>query len=657
MEYDLGTWGKKTANFEFKDVRYPNGEGPWREWSNSSASFKVIARYLARTETHVTILKEDRTEISIPIAKLSVPLRKRLKDTPVVARRPRLVSLAGAELIGDSPSAKLSTMDPVREQAEIRIKNRTRQQTNQMRAGPDLSSVSINVGTPVSQQTVRLPKGGVAVAIDPKTTLGRVVPIGGTHGWVALSTKATPREKQLTTLHWASLTNKKSIQGPSFYPDQRFLAYSAHQKRVVMYSVKGTWNEPYSLSTYRISPGETSAKSEITLDIPKMKDSWNREPVRAELIGDNMMLFGYAGKVSLWDLEERRVVYEVSGLTSHFFQLSIDHDYFAVRSGRTTISLHNLHTGNRLGQGTWEGYGNVTACFSHDGKRLTVATSSGFYRWDLAGNQPVEPLQIGGVGVSNNSPLADLSGGWLVAGPQIYSVGLELIVWRYDGGSRSRIAMAASRPFGGGAIRHQQMLGRQMLVAATTSGLKGSSILIGVATVPHEDAIEMMMKVDPNSVRMLVHGSRVKIDTSVDTRIQEGLRLAAKQNGWIEDSGAEAVLTGSAKTGDSQQLTYRTIRFGFGGSDEQTHSVTPWIQTAKIIYREKIAWSTSAGGVPYSVHLEKGQTLGGELQKAGNPSYALFQNLKIPEEIIYPRYQRGLGQTVLTPRGFVDEAY
>ena len=62
------------------------------------------------------------------------------------------------------------------------------------------------------------------------------------------------------------------------------------------------------------------------------------------------------------------------------------------------------------------------------------------------------------------------------------------------------------------------------------------------------------------------------------------------------------------------------------------------------------------GGVPYSLTVREGQTLGGELQKSSSASYSLFENLKIPDEIIYPRYQKGLGQTLLTPSGFVDKA-
>ncbi len=322
VEYTRGSWGKKNEYFDLKDIRYPNGEGPWREWSDASGGFKIIARYLARNETHVTILKEDQTELDVPIDRLSAPIKRLLKQTPIIARRPPLVTLAGAELLGDeedlSPSQRMLTS-----------RSRAR---NAAAAAPDLATVSIQIGTPVSQQTLRLPQAGLAFPIEPKSTIGEVVPIGGSDGWVAISTEGDRWSPELlTTLYWANLSKRTSLAGPRFFPDQRFISYSPHQRRAVMYSVKGTWNEPYQISTYRVSPGEKSAQPEITLDIPQKKHSFNREPIRVELVGDDLMLFGYAGKISLWNLDERRVMYEVGDLSSHNFRLSIDHRYFAVR--------------------------------------------------------------------------------------------------------------------------------------------------------------------------------------------------------------------------------------------------------------------------------------------------------------------------------------
>jgi hypothetical protein len=109
--------------------------------------------------------------------------------------------------------------------------------------------------------------------------------------------------------------------------------------------------------------------------------------------------------------------------------------------------------------------------------------------------------------------------------------------------------------------------------------------------------------------------------------------------------------------GEAENQTYQKTSFGsFGGSTIEEHTVQPWIQSAEIRYQDKVAWSTRWGGVPYSMFLREGQSLGSELQKSSNPSYELFDQLEVPEELLYPRYQKGLGTTEITPTGFVDKA-
>jgi hypothetical protein len=48
--------------------------------------------------------------------------------------------------------------------------------------------------------------------------------------------------------------------------------------------------------------------------------------------------------------------------------------------------------------------------------------------------------------------------------------------------------------------------------------------------------------------------------------------------------------------------------------------------------------------------------LGTVVGKSSNPSYDLFDQLEVPEERLYPRYQNRRGETEITPTGFVDKA-
>jgi hypothetical protein len=70
VDYQSGT-RTRSSTFKLKDIRFPNGEGHWREWADASGQFKIVARYISRTATEVTIRKEDGSEVTLPIDRLS----------------------------------------------------------------------------------------------------------------------------------------------------------------------------------------------------------------------------------------------------------------------------------------------------------------------------------------------------------------------------------------------------------------------------------------------------------------------------------------------------------------------------------------------------------------------------------------------------------
>ncbi|MGI9472888.1 MAG: SHD1 domain-containing protein, partial [Rubripirellula sp.] len=77
VEYKWGS-SLKVREFSVDEMRFPNGEGHWRMWSDASGKFKIEARFISRTATDVTIRKPDGTDISVPINQLAGPLRRQL---------------------------------------------------------------------------------------------------------------------------------------------------------------------------------------------------------------------------------------------------------------------------------------------------------------------------------------------------------------------------------------------------------------------------------------------------------------------------------------------------------------------------------------------------------------------------------------------------
>lgn len=94
----------KTGTFAFDDVRYHNGEDFWRKWSDISGQFEIVARFVSRTETDATLLKEDGSSITVPIDKLNRKLRRLVMSAPVKGRE-NLIAGVNPLRIGDEVEA------------------------------------------------------------------------------------------------------------------------------------------------------------------------------------------------------------------------------------------------------------------------------------------------------------------------------------------------------------------------------------------------------------------------------------------------------------------------------------------------------------------------------------------------------------------------
>ncbi len=89
-------------------MRYPNGEGPWREWVDATGQHKIFGRYLTHDETHVELLKEDKSRVRLERNKLSAKLQKELNGATIFTRRPDEVEF---QLSGKNGTAESSWMN------------------------------------------------------------------------------------------------------------------------------------------------------------------------------------------------------------------------------------------------------------------------------------------------------------------------------------------------------------------------------------------------------------------------------------------------------------------------------------------------------------------------------------------------------------------
>ena len=614
------SWGKEVQkSIPFKDIRYPNGEGHWRSWTDDAKSFKLLARYISRTKTHVTLLKEDDTTVDLPIDSLSARLKKIMKDTLVVAKRP--------ELIEFETSLKI---------VSFLSKNRFAQTS--------LSDLE-------SAEPIATEEGGFGFELENGDRISALIPTASENPWYALGTYSSNSfdGARWTRLYWTRPNQSKCVNGPNFQPDERIVEFSPKQSRLITVVIPRDGDgQPSGFCIYNVKAGEAEVTPEISWNAPnvKSKKRYGNSRVskfKAALIGDNQLLLATTGQVSLYDFNLRKIVYTVDGVIGNSYVLHPSKKYFVVNTSGG-LNLYQTATGKHIAH---EPSSSGSHCgFSQDGKKLVVIGAAKVRIWDL--EKASEPTVLRKRNLSPSSTIVMLDDKWIMAGSQLYNIPKEIVVWAY---SPLGVQLADSK-----------MLGKHHLLAATQSRRDGKrNALVGIAEVPHEGAMNALESLKEISMLMLKPGSGVKVDALGDKRIREGIMRAIEKNGWHEDPTSEFVISGKAFRGKSETLTFGSSRFGFSRfrkpSTSQTVTAAPWRQEVKIMQGEQLAWSTSSGHVPRSFLLGDGESVGRKMSEATKPSYELFENLVVPEEVIYPKFRNGLGRTAITVGGFIDKVF
>lgn len=635
---------KERKGFSLADVRYPNGEGAWQKWTTEKGQHEVVARYIRRSTQKVTLLKENGGVVKIPIDVLSSKLKKIVKDIPVIAQPPKEISFEGAHRVA-------TFFDN----------------------SPDFKSYTTSVEAVDTFQGL---KGGVGIPLEYGNNVSEVMPleidsssIDAQEPWYALGTFAMPKfakPRHWTRLYWVCPSDQKYEAGPGFLPEEQIVDYSAKQQRLLNVVLDG--GQPVGFRTYKVQPRQEDAEPEFAWLVPleetKTTRSFSRsrrtfvsqttEGFKVQLVGDNQLLLSSSGSVALHDFEKRKIVYTIADVSKGHFVMHPSKRFFAViKAG--LVALIDVETGATLAAEKTSESGASGVGFSLDGTKVVVIDSD-IRIWDLQTNAQPAVYERRNLLQSGAGSVVMIDDKWLKAGSRLYSLTKEIVVWSYAGD--------------GVTIRHDEMLGNMDLLAAykNTSRFsrdQGSQVaLVGLAKVPHAPAVEALSKLETFEMLMLKPGSGVRIEATGDGRIRDGVLAAIEKAGWHEDPNAEVLIKASAKRGKTETVqygTHRTSRFGFRNRTPEsvtTVSATPWEQSVQVVYDGKAAWSdTRSTGVPYSVPLGEGKTINSEVQKQTQATYSLFETLKFPKEIIYPRFRNGLGRTSITVNGFVDQLY
>ncbi len=611
--------GTKTIEQEFKHekMRYANGEGPWREWSDSTGKHKVFARYITHDETHVELLKEDKQTVRLERAKLSAKIQAELNKVTPLTRRPAEVEF---QLAGDNGNPTESWMS----------------------FGPGASNFMAGMIDAGSAAAPQFSEGGFEFAIGKASVVSLVEPIGGEKQWIAIGVHEYGYDATTpSTIYWASIEDGKATPGPSFMPDEVLLAYSASQQRLITAEVRGAWSTPVRFCSYRLAPGGKTAKGELKWSVPKASFATATASTQVAFLDDNRVLIGFGSSVALWNLNERRMEYVVPS-TDNRMNLTPNGKYFATDQFSRSVIVETA-TGKPIAR-----YGSIGyVAFSRDGKYLISATSNGLSAQSLTGVG--ESMFFGNPSwgaAKLPGQFALVADGWISNGSGLWNTSRRLLAWTYTADSKDL------------SLIHSSALDGKLLAVGTRGKKENTSVLLGVAKIPNDAANKTLDKYTDDQIYVLRRGAKVRIDPAVQNRrMLDGIQRAATAAGWQLDPSSDIIITASAEPGPEQTKTYeRSGGFGSSGADyKETVTVRPWVQMVSITQGVRRLWSDARGGVPGMVMVQENTSIQSELNRYSEPSYDFFDSFAFPERVIEPKFERGLGSSRITPTGLVDQ--
>lgn len=613
MAYTDG-FGSQENEVTYPKMRYPNGEGPWADWSDVTGAYKVKARYLTHDESDVELLLEGGKKTRMARAKLAKAIETELAKRPILTRRPDEVEFDVSKVDYESLPA-----------------------WTQFGADrPPISRELFQLGRPRSQP--KLHPTTLEIPLSKLGAIDAVVPVGGEQGWIAIGVSPTPGVAgEPASLQWLSTRSRSLQPGPKFFEGEVVLSYSAEQQRLLTAEGLDLRGSATRFCTYRIAPGEKKAKPEWKWSVPKLSFFSSKNELTAEFVGEDRILIGYGATVTLWNMTKRQAEYAVPS-THAEINLSPDHRYFGTNQYSRSVVVDTA-TGLPVAQ-----FDYPSGKFSRDGRYLLGVGNFSSTLIDLT--QPVEPISMHVLAepAAATEPVGSpslIGSKWFSDGSRIWDLDKRLPVWTYAVGDLTS--------------RTQTIVDDKLMVTAIRNQADGKqSFFMSVTEIPHPAAIAAIAKITPTELYLLRPDARVRIDNSVqDPRMLIGIRKAIAAARWVEDPSSAIVIKASAGNGPRVTTTFSRSRFGGSGSDESV-SVSPWLQRVSIEFQQQSVWATGQGGLPAIMVIRDDSTLQQEANKYTQPAYTLFEELQFPDKVLAPKWKYGFGTTLITPQGLID---
>lgn len=621
IEYMWGNLQKreKVDAFKLRFAWEAKAITPMRFWSDASKQFRIRAAAVGVKEGFVRLHKEDGSEISVPIEKLS-------------AADQRILSQAKAQAGPEIPE-----LPPLSE-----FNRTTAGWAASWNDADDLAGISPD--PPPSFASV--PMKGVGFQKGHFfEDLIRVEPIGGSDGWMVAGTVDGHGDLPSRVL-WASLTAGR-LKRVQFFPNKERLTAIDPPNRLVLTVHK----EGPRLTLWTADPTMPVAKP-IKSWISISEDNWGSWNNWAAIVAKNRVLHEWGRhQFVCWDTDNNQEAYRID--QESFFSakptLSPGKRYLALPEDKR-VRVIAAASGETLASLPIEGGSAAGVGFNRDGSKLAVLTRSQLAVWSLGSAEPPQRYRADTVGtpfaatvewIDDNSLLIDRN--------ILYDLRHELPVWNYT----TKTFEVKSDSYG---ERTQTVLDGKLCYAVELGQGNNSAFVIGAVELPGPGVREAAENLDPESLYIIRRGHPVSIEVKCgqyDSQVRQALMQQVSDNGWVHDPASSTVLSAEMGRSETQTIEYKPMG-GRGGSQRVT--VTPFYSTMKVVHNGTVAWQQGGGsGAPGVMFLKKGESAQARANEMQKPYPGLFENVDVPEKIFDPSKRKGLGTSLISSRGLTPQ--
>lgn len=604
-----------------------------RFWSDATGKFRVRAALVDRDGASVKLRKEDGSEVSVPLDRLSA------NDQEYVAK-----------LGQATPADSTAPADPSQLPTPERPALATFDATGAAQVTAFGGAATQELAADPLPESLRLPVGGAGFSAQFFDELDGLIPVGGQDGWLLASVLSKePGGAGPTRLLWVSLRQRKVAHQQLLPPGEKVLDYDpSSQHLLTLYT--GEFGEDRSeLAVWKLAPEAKQAEPLVRWNSAPQDDfDTPGESPWGRLVSGSIALHQWSEQgLIAWDYQQRRAAYLAN--QEAFFGpevvLSPGRKYLAIPEDNG-LRLLDAASGRLLRQFPTERIAGVA--FASDGAQVAALGQNELRVWTLNTGNPPQVYRAETIGSPFAKPLGWLTEGLFLADySQLFSLRHQLTVWNYE-------QDFSTRPKAGRGGRARTIVGERLVYSVELRGPGPHGFAVGAVALPDEPAKEAERTLDPESLMVIRPGTAVQLQVAAgefNPQVQAALEREIAANGWTLSPTATTVLRAEMKRGET-----KTVQYEMSDRTRQSATVTPHISTLTITVGQQQAWSAGTStGPPPLVSLRPGETVQEKVGAWEKPNVAFFQGLDIPPKIIDPAKRNGLGTSLVGSQGVVPK--